>query len=430
LVGDAYLIPDGVQKDLHVWNGSAWVDLGDITGPQGPDGKSALQFAMENDPSIVDVPTFIASLKGDKGDQGEKGDPGTAFKPKGYLTSVSELAGLPVKEDADTYIVGSGNVYTYSEAIGDFVFMGSIQGPQGAQGPMGPGISILGRKASEAELPGTGTLGQGWLIGMDFWGWTGAAYENLGPVQGPQGEQGLRGETGLKGDKGDKGNTGDKGDVGTLWIVLGRDPQAIDGRRNDYFLNSATLQYFKKTTEVLWAPLGFLGGGNVYDATFDDKEYSRLNGAWKIIDVLEAPKDGKKYIRIDGAWAELVIAVGEAPSTIDNKQYVRKNGAWVENKFDRYTLKVASATAALDLAVQQVFTVSAAAARTLTFANAPGANEAMTVVVKVTGNAAAITWPVGIVWSGGAAPTLGATFTVVVLFWDGSQWVGSTGASA
>jgi hypothetical protein len=399
------------------------------------------------------LPGFIASLKGDKGDKGDVGPAGAAFKPKGYLTAVGDLAPLVAAALAgDTYIVGTGDVYTFD--LGAFVYMGNIRGPVGNTGPMGPGITILGKKNNQSELPGTGTLGQGYLIGLDFWGWTGAAYENLGPVQGPKGDKGDKGDRGDPGPIG-TGLKGDKGDTGTLWVVLGRDPQPADGRRNDYYLNSSTLAYYKKTTDVLWAPLGFLGGGNVYDAPLDDKEYTRLNGLWKVLDVLEAPKDGKRYIRINGAWAEAIYlteapddtklygrkgkawveivlpAAGITDAPSDGKLYFRKDGAWFERPvFERYTLKAVTATAALDLAVQQVFNVSAATAKTLTFSNAPGANVAMTVIVKVTGNAAAITWPVGISWSGGTAPTLGASYTVVVLFWDGTSWVGSTGASA
>jgi len=97
--------------------------------------------------------------------------------------------------------------------------------------------------------------------------------------------------------------------------------------------------------------------------------------------------------------------------------------------FPRYDLSSASTTSTLDLATRQVFTVDATTtARTLTFANVPGAGKAMTVVVKISGSNA-ITWPAGINWHGGTAPELGATFTNVVLFWDGVQWTGVLGAS-
>lgn len=95
---------------------------------------------------------------------------------------------------------------------------------------------------------------------------------------------------------------------------------------------------------------------------------------------------------------------------------------------DRYDLKIASSTGALDLAAQQIFTINATANRTITFSNTPGADRSMTVVIELQGSGGAITWPT-ITWSGGKAPTLGTTLTVVVLFWTGTKWIGSVSAS-
>ncbi len=92
-------------------------------------------------------------------------------------------------------------------------------------------------------------------------------------------------------------------------------------------------------------------------------------------------------------------------------------------KLSRYDLASVSITATLDLATSNVFRVDASVARTLAFANAPGANRAMTVVVHISGNSA-VTWPAGIVWDSDAAPELGAMETKVVLFWDGEEWSG------
>lgn len=106
-----------------------------------------------------------------------------------------------------------------------------------------------------------------------------------------------------------------------------------------------------------------------------------------------------------------------------------ESGAGFNNAFSRYTLSSLSTTATLDLSKQQVFRVSATAPRTLAFTNPPAANRAMTVVVQITGTSA-ITWPSGIQWAGWSQPVLGATWTRVVLFWDGAGWSGSVGASA
>lgn len=68
--GDAYMA--GVN--LYVWNGSAWIDCGNLQGPKGDKGDTGSKgdaftyadFTQEQ----------LASLKGPKGDKGEKGDTG------------------------------------------------------------------------------------------------------------------------------------------------------------------------------------------------------------------------------------------------------------------------------------------------------------------------------------------------------------------
>ena len=91
--------------------------------------------------------------------------------------------------------------------------------------------------------------------------------------------------------------------------------------------------------------------------------------------------------------------------------------------FSRYDLASGEVTDTLDLAVMQVFRIDASTPRTLSFANEPGADRAMTVVVHITGNEA-VTWPAGIDWDSDAAPELGDNETKVVLFWDGVEWSG------
>jgi len=95
--------------------------------------------------------------------------------------------------------------------------------------------------------------------------------------------------------------------------------------------------------------------------------------------------------------------------------------------FTRYDLASISTTATLDLATGNEFKIDASVARTLSFANVP-TGKAMTVVLSITG-ASAITWPAGIRWHEATAPELGATWTIVVLNYDGANWSGILGAS-
>jgi len=90
----------------------------------------------------------------------------------------------------------------------------------------------------------------------------------------------------------------------------------------------------------------------------------------------------------------------------------------------RYTVASIATTETLDLAVSQVFRVDASAPRTLMFANEPGTDRAMTLVIHLSGSSGVI-WPSSITWDSGVAPVMGTVFTRVVLFWDGVQWTGT-----
>ena len=163
--------------------------------------------------------------------------------------------------------------------------------------------------------------------------------------------------------------------------------------------------------------------------------------------------DGKlyyqKYNGSTWAWAAVfeqvlqVTVVSQAtapalPSDVpfwqdsDNGQlyYQKKVGAgaaaWTPvSNFDRYDILVNTTNGAIDANTTQVIKVdnTTASAKTVTVSNAP-AGRAMTFVIKVTGKAGTIAYGNTVTWSGGTAPVLGTTQTLVVLFWDGSSFIG------
>ena len=201
------------------------------------------------------------------------------------------------------------------------------------------------------------------------------------------------GEEGLYVPPGEKGV---KGDQGTLWLNFARNPGPADGRVGDYFINKSTLEYFQKTSATVWASLGYMGGGNVYD-TSSTTPQARTSSGWVNVPVLEAPTDSGYYVRVNSAW----------------------------KKLDRYDLLVTSTTGAMDVSVSQVFKVDGTANKTMSFTNLP-ANRAMTIVIVFTGSGASLTWPGNLAWSNGTSVTLGTTRTVVTILWDGTNLTGTT----
>ena len=79
------------------------------------------------------------------------------------------------------------------------------QGPQGQKGDVGAGLKIVGTVATPGDLPATGTTGDGYLVAGVLYVWTGSAWTNAGPVQGPKGDAGATGAAGPAGPAGPAG---------------------------------------------------------------------------------------------------------------------------------------------------------------------------------------------------------------------------------
>lgn len=425
--GDAWII----IPDLYVWSDSdaQWMNVGPYVGPKGDKGDTG-----DTGPAGPKGDTGADGAQGPKGDTGATGPAGAdgAQGPEGPMGVALTPKGTVANEAALPSGASHGDYYTTDDTGEGFAFDGSNwinlgvqrgpqgdtgpqglqgdvgpQGPQGDVGPAGPtgpqgpkgdqgaGIKPLGTKASEADLPATGTEGDGWIIGSDLWVWsvTDNDWINVGGFVGPTGPAG---PTGPEGPQGSQGIQGVKGDQGTLWLNFARNPGPADGRVGDYFINKSTLEYFQKTSATVWASLGYMGGGNVYD-TSSTTPQARTSSGWVNVPVLEAPTDSGYYVRVNSAW----------------------------KKLDRYDLLVTSSTGAMDVNVSQVFKVDGTANKTMSFTNLPP-NRAMTIVIVFSGSGASLTWPGTLAWSNGTAVTLGTTRTVVTILWDGTNLTGTT----
>lgn len=88
--------------------------------------------------------------------------------------------------------------------------------------------------------------------------------------------------------------------------------------------------------------------------------------------------------------------------------------------FSRYDLPMAVTTGELDLSKNQVFQIdlTTAGVRNITFTNAP--SQSMVVVLQTIGNVGSIQFPATIKITEGSDQTVGASKSIITLFWDGS----------
>ena len=202
--GDAWIAAD--TGNLWVWSGTAWTNVGKVQGPQGVQGPIGAQGST-----------------GPMGPQGAAGASGAigAQGPAG-ATGAQGPAGASVQGP-----------------------LGPV-GPQGTPGPQGlPGSAVLikGTVASAASLPVSGSPGDAWIASdtRHLWVWSGTAWVDMGPVQGPQGPVGAVGATGPQGPQGAtgaqgpggatgaQGSGGATGPVGAAGPVGPSGPQGIQG---------------------------------------------------------------------------------------------------------------------------------------------------------------------------------------------------------
>lgn len=98
------------------------------------------------------------------------------------------------------------------------------KGDKGDQGPIGKGLTVLGKLNSYSELTAKGTTGDAYFVGTHLYVWTGSKWEDMGEVKGDKGDQGERGPIGPIGKTGPIGATGPIGKTG---------PQGPKGDKGD-----------------------------------------------------------------------------------------------------------------------------------------------------------------------------------------------------
>jgi len=173
---------------------------------------------------IIKVEVAEVGRTGPPGPEGIQGDQG----PQGPQGVQGEVGPQGVQgETGPQGIEGPQGVQGFQGDVGPQ----GIQGPQGETGdtgPQGAGLVIKGTLASVGDLPASGNVeGDAYAVGItsprDIYVWdaVNSEWDNVGPLEGPQGDvgpqgpQGIQGEAGPQGQQGIQGETGQAGPPGT-----------------------------------------------------------------------------------------------------------------------------------------------------------------------------------------------------------------------
>lgn len=224
---DAYIVQ--ADGDLYVWDivTSTWDSVGQIVGPQGPQGDTGPQGLVGEQgptgPAGDTGPVGTTGAQGPQGDTGPQGPPGAdGLSGQSGLDGATGPTGAtgdtgPTGATGDTGPagpqgeVGPAGPQGVAGPQGDTGPVGPTgatgdtgpQGPQGDTGPQGVSINLIGSVAAVVNLPATGNQNDAYIVQADgdlyVWDIATNTWDNVGQIVGPQGPTGATGDTGPAG---------------------------------------------------------------------------------------------------------------------------------------------------------------------------------------------------------------------------------------
>ena len=150
-------------------------------------------------PQGIQGATGATGAQGTTGDKGDKGDTGNTGA-QGATGAAATIAVGTVTTGAAGSSVAITNAGTSGAAVFNFAIP---RGDTGATGSQGASLTIKGSKATTGDLPGSGAVGDAWIVVADgdlyVWNSTTSSWNNVGQIVGPQGDTGATGATGAAG---------------------------------------------------------------------------------------------------------------------------------------------------------------------------------------------------------------------------------------
>jgi hypothetical protein len=178
------------------WDGTTWIDVGFVRGPQGQPGQTGQQGTQG-------PPGAASTVPGPPGAPGSNGANGTSVR---FLASVANQSALPGAGNAAGDLrMADDTGFGYMWTGAAWTLFGAVRGPAGqpgspgSTGPTGPpgepgsGITMHPSVPGVGDLPASGNdEGDMRIVEAtgDAYVWDGTHWINVGPVRGPAGPPG------------------------------------------------------------------------------------------------------------------------------------------------------------------------------------------------------------------------------------------------
>ena len=258
-VGDGYM----VAGDLYVWNGTAWQDVGQIQGPQGPAGQdgtsitiTSIEYGISDTASAqpsswsTTAPATIA--------EGEWLWVRTNYSDGGTATTKSYV-GTDGADGTSVYVQSAtktGNITTVviADSDGHTNTLTIADGEDGATGTPGANgyVHVAWANSADGSVDFSTSVSTGKSYLGTYTDNTSADSQNYQDyswslIKGPQGATGPQGPQGDQGNTGPRGPQGAKGDTGATGAT-GPQGTSITAVQPQYYLSTSS----SETTGGTW----------------------------------------------------------------------------------------------------------------------------------------------------------------------------------
>lgn len=401
---EAYSVAVGGVQHLFVFSATTnlWMDLGPISGAQGPKGDPGIQGPVgpkgDKGDTGEEGPEGPPGIQGERGPIGPEGPAGKNVEIDGAYDTLTDLEAAPETEVGVSYSVRDTNTLYFVKAkpatvaSGNLISLGSFRGPQGPagaagakgdegeQGPKGDtgaGLVLAGTKPDAATILALPHVEQqAWeaLDTSNVYMSISGAWVNLGPLRGPKGDTGAQGPKGDPGAEGPEGPQGEQGEPGAGLVLIEGDfanlaalpPADASNQGKGAVTNDGKL--YINVTGTAWKDMGAPGAQGPRGLKGDKGDpgsqwITLLNanapptpqegavGDWTIDNA------GNVYKKEAGGWVKVhqyfTVGVQEVQIEDMTKKMVRQNGGWVPLPVD------APSAAAGNVGKKFVWTVTA-----------------------------------------------------------------------
>ena len=170
----------------------------------------------------------------------------------------------------------------------------------------------------------------------------------------------------------------------------------------------------------------------VSEALINGKQYKFVNGSWRLNQFPAA--QGNVIVN------QTAPSYGPTPPVESSDFYLWEDSVTKQLHYRSNTVpatwvplspksEFVTTTGELSIGLGRTFKLdnTTAGSKVVTFVDVPTGNKTALITLLVNGKVGAVTYPVGVVWTGGMAPEFTTGVTTLLFMWTGSAWIGSVG---